>query len=200
MMTNAILNKKQICTTAGMVTVYNFDGLTGEYSHPSVEVLPVGVGIPAHGCTEKPPAEKTGWAVIRNAENTAWLSVPDHRGETVYCTQTGASVPVTTPGEYPDNTTRLVPATDFDTWSGTEWVTDTDAQSAAAVQHARMKRDELILEAEARSSDWKVDLMLGMLSDEDQSRLIAWRGYIKQLQSLDTSAPEHITWPELPTC
>jgi len=197
-MVKAKMNGEQIATSAGDVTVFNYDGETREYLSSSVEYLPEGVGIPANSCMDAPGESKEGFAICRNADFTAWEYVADHRGETVYSTETGESVIVSLPGDYPEGTTTLAPATPYDRWNGSEWVTDTEAQHAADVEAAEQQKAALLLEAQATISLWQTELQLGIISDEDKASLIAWMNYIKAVQAVDTSKAPDITWPDKP--
>lgn len=197
-MAQAKLNNELIATEAGDITVFNYDGETREYLSSSVEYLAVGVGIPASSCTDAPGESKEGFAICRTADFTAWEYVADHRGETVYSTETGEGVPITAPGDYPENTTTLAPATPYDTWNGSEWVTDTEAQHAADVEAAEQQKTALLSEAQATISLWQTELQLGIISDEDKTSLIAWMNYIKAVQAVDTSKAPDITWPDKP--
>ncbi|EDX4213724.1 tail fiber assembly protein [Salmonella enterica subsp. enterica serovar Apapa] len=197
-MTQAKLNNEFIATVAGDITVFNYDGETREYLSSSVEYLPVGVGIPANSCTDTPGESKEYFAILRTADFTAWEYVADHRGETVYSTETGESVIVSLPGDYPEGTTTLAPATPYDKWNGSEWVTDTEAQHAADVEAAEQQKAALLLEAQATISLWQTELQLGIISDEDKASLIAWMNYIKAVQAVDTSKAPDITWPDKP--
>ncbi|MFZ5316091.1 tail fiber assembly protein [Enterobacter asburiae] len=197
-MVKAKMNGEQIATSAGDVTVFNYDGETREYLSSSVEYLPEGVGIPANSCMDAPGESKEGFAICRNADFTAWEYVADHRGETVYSTETGESVIVSLPGDYPEGTTTLAPATSYDRWNGSEWVTDTEAQHAADVEAAEQQKAALLLEAQATISLWQTELQLGIISDEDKASLIAWMNYIKAVQAVDTSKAPDIIWPDKP--
>ena len=197
-MVKAKMNDEQIATAAGDVTVFNYDGETREYLSSSVEYLPEGVGIPANSCMDAPGESKEGCAMCRTAEFTTWEYVADHRGETVYSTETGESVIVSLPGDYPEGTTTLAPATPYDRWNGSEWVTDTEAQHAADVEAAEQQKAALLLEAQATISLWQTELQLGIISDEDKASLIAWMNYIKAVQAVDTSKAPDITWPDKP--
>lgn len=197
-MTQAKLNSEFIATVAGDITVFNYDGETREYLSSSVEYLPEGVGIPANSCMDAPGESKEGFAICRTTDFTTWEYVADHRGETVYSTETGESVIVSLPGDYPEGTTTLAPATPYDRWNGSEWVTDTEAQHAADVEAAEQQKAALLLEAQATISLWQTELQLGIISDEDKVSLIAWMNYIKAVQAVDTSKAPDITWPEKP--
>ncbi|HDP0189794.1 TPA: tail fiber assembly protein [Salmonella enterica subsp. enterica serovar Concord] len=197
-MTQAKLNSEFIATVAGDITVFNYDGETREYLSSSVEYLPEGVGIPANSCMDAPGESKEGFAICRTADFTTWEYVADHRGETVYSTETGESLLVSLPGDYPEGTTTLAPATSYDKWDGSEWVTDTEAQHAADVEAAEQQKAALLLEAQATISLWQTELQLGIISDEDKASLIAWMNYIKAVQAVDTSKAPDITWPDKP--
>lgn len=197
-MTQAKLNSEFIATVAGDITVFNYDGETREYLSSSVEYLAVGVGLPANSCTDSPGESKEGFAIFRTADFTAWEYVADHRGETVYSTETGDAMMVSLPGDYPEGTTTLAPSTPYDTWNGSEWVTDTEAQQAAEVEAAEQQKATLLIEAQATISLWQTELQLGIISDEDKASLIAWMNYIKAVQAVDTSKAPDITWPDKP--
>lgn len=117
-MSEAKLNSNFIAIVAGDITVFNYDGETREYLSSSVEYLAVGVGIPANSCTDAPGESKEDFTICRSADFTAWEYVADHRGETVYSTETGEAVIISAPGDYPNDTTTLAPPTPYDTWNG----------------------------------------------------------------------------------
>lgn len=197
-MAKATLNKNGIATKAGDMTVYNFDGETLEYLSASVEFLAVGVGIPANSCTDTPAEKKDGFAVCRKAGLDGWDYVIDHRGETVYDTETGQPVEITGLGDYPDNVTTIEPLTPYDRWNGSEWVTDADAQKSGQVAAAEQKKASLLAEAQSTISLWQTELQLGIISDDDKVSLIAWMKYIQALNAVDTSTAPDIEWPVKP--
>lgn len=197
-MSEAKLNSNFIAIVAGDITVFNYDGETREYLSSSVEYLAVGVGIPANSCTDAPGESKEDFTICRSADFTAWEYVADHRGEKVYSTETGEAVIISAPGDYPDDTTTLAPPTPYDTWNGSEWVTDTKAQHAADVEAAEQQKAALLAEAQTTISLWQTELQLGIISDEDKASLIAWMKYIKAVQAVDTSKAPDITWPDKP--
>ena len=197
-MTHAELNNDQIASVAGNITVYNYDGETREYLSSSVEYLAVGVGIPALSCTDAPGEEKDGFAICRTADFIAWEYVTDHRGETIYNTKTGEALVVSLPGNYPKDTTTLAPATPYDTWNGSEWVTNTGEQHIADVEAAEQQKSAFLAEAQATISLWQTELQLGIISDEDKASLILWLTYIKELQAVTPDAAPSIKWPTPP--
>lgn len=197
-MSEAKLNSNFIAIVAGDITVFNYDGETREYLSSSVEYLAVGVGIPANSCTDAPGESKEDFTICRSADFTAWEYVADHRGETVYSTETGEAVIISAPGDYPDDTTTLAPPTPYDTWNGSEWVTDTKAQHAADVEAAEQQKAALLAEAQTTISLWQTELQLGIISDKDKASLILWLTYIKELQAVVPDAAPNIKWPTPP--
>lgn len=197
-MAKATLNKSGIATKTGGITVYNYNGETREYLASSVELLAVGVGIPANSCIDAPLDEKVGFAICRAASFDGWEYVADHRGETVYDTETGQPVEITGLGDYPDNVTTIEPLTPYDRWNGSEWVTDEDAQKSGQTLKAEQQKSSLLAEAKSTISLWQTELQLGIISDDDKASLIAWMKYIQALNVVDTSTAPDIEWPVKP--
>ncbi|EFN9915585.1 tail fiber assembly protein [Escherichia coli] len=194
-MDNAVLNSEIIATKAGNITVYNYDGETREYISTSNEYLAVGVGIPAYSCLDSPGTYKAGYAICRSADFNSWEYVPDHRGEIVYNTETGEAKEITTPGDYPENTTTIAPLTPYDKWDGEKWVTDTEAQHGAA----EAQRQSLIDTAMASISLIQLKLQAGRkLTQAETTRLNTVLDYIDVVTTTDTSTAPDVIWPELP--
>ncbi|EEZ9832952.1 TPA: tail fiber assembly protein [Escherichia coli] len=198
-MDNAVLNSEFIATKAGDITVYNYDGETREYISTSSEYLAVGVGIPAYSCLDAPGIHREGYVICRSVDFNSWGYVPDHRGETVYSTETGESKEITVPGDYPENTTTIAPLTPYDKWDGEKWVTDTEAQHSAAVEAAEAQRQSLIDAAMASISLIQLKLQAGRkLTQPENTRLNAVLDYIDAVTATDTSTAPDVIWPELP--
>lgn len=194
-MDNAVLNSEIIAMKAGNITVYNYDGETREYISTSNEYLAVGVGIPAYSCLDSPGTYKAGYAICRSADFNSWEYVPDHRGEIVYNTETGEAKEITTPGDYPENTTTIAPLTPYDKWDGEKWVTDTEAQHGAA----EAQRQSLIDTAMASISLIQLKLQAGRkLTQAETTRLNTVLDYIDVVTATDTSTAPDVIWPELP--
>ncbi|EOW4269428.1 tail fiber assembly protein [Escherichia coli] len=181
------------------MTVYNYNGETMEFTSASLEYLPVGVGVPGNSCVDAPGSKKDGFAIRRNADLTGWEYVADHRGETVYSTETGEPVSVSQLGEYPEGTTTKAPDTPYDKWDGQKWVTDADAQHSAAVEAAEAQRQSLIDAAMASISLIQLKLRAGRnLTQAETARLNAALDYIDAVEATDTSTAPDVIWPELP--
>ncbi|MGP3591548.1 tail fiber assembly protein [Vagococcus sp. WN89Y] len=197
-MTKAILNTNLLATEAGDIVVYNFAASTREFLSRTVEYLAAGVGIPANACTDAPPAEKAGFVMCRNSDNSGWQPVADHRNETVYDTASGLPMHITAPGDYPPNTTREKPASEFDTWDGSGWVLDDLAQKSAQHAAAENEKAQRLREAKEHINLWQTQLQLGMLSDSDKKSLIDWMNYIQALQAIDPANAPDLAWPAQP--
>ncbi|EFB9700156.1 tail fiber assembly protein [Escherichia coli] len=69
---------------------------------------------------------------------------------------------------------------------------------------AEKKRQSLLNEAKDITSDWKTELELGTISDDDKARLTQWMAYIKAVKALDLSQVSDessynaIEWPVPP--
>lgn len=63
---------------------------------------------------------------------------------------------------------------------------------------AEQKRQKLLIQANTITADWRTELALGIISDDDKSKLTAWMQYIKAVKVVDTSTAPDITWPETP--
>ena len=81
-----------------------------------------------------------------------------------------------------------------------EWVADAPYTRTHAddVADAVALREQLKAEAEETMSGWVLDLTLGLISDEDKQKLIAWRLYVKELDALELDAAPEIEWPPRP--
>lgn len=183
---------------AGEIVVFNYDSHTRAYLSQSAEYLPVGVSIPANACTDKPLKAKSGYVVCRNSKLTGWEYQADHRGETVWNTETGESMQITAPGDYPVNTTLYEPATPYDKWNGERWVTDEEAQKTAEVAQANATKAALITNASEQIAPLQDAVDLDMATDDEKACFDAWRKYRVLLTRVDTSSAPAITWPEAP--
>lgn len=81
-----------------------------------------------------------------------------------------------------------------------EWITDPPYVRTHEddVRDAETCRHNLIAEAEKTMAGWILDLNLGLISEEDKQKLIAWRLYVKALDALVLDAAPEIEWPPRP--
>ncbi|MFW7207616.1 MULTISPECIES: tail fiber assembly protein [Enterobacter] len=197
-MVMAKLNSEHIAIMAGEITVFNYDGATGEYLSSSVEYLVEGVGIPALSCIDAPGVALEGFTICRTSDLSAWEYLADHRSETVYSTKTGQRVTISLPGDYPKDTTTEAPGTPYDKWNGSQWLTDLKALHAADVVTAEKTKTELLAEATAIIAPLTDAQTGGYIEDADVSRLAEWQRYRYQLTKVDISTAPAITLPPKP--
>ncbi|WP_105659292.1 tail fiber assembly protein [Cronobacter dublinensis] len=71
-------------------------------------------------------------------------------------------------------------------------------------ERAETARKKLLNEANTVTADWRVELMLGAITDEDKASLTAWMVYIRELKALDLTGTTDeegynaIAWPHKP--
>lgn len=195
-MNQAILDNNYIATTSGVVTVFNYDGVTGEYLDSCEEYLSEGIGLPANACIDAPPKTKVGYIACRVSD--MWEVVEDHRGKTLYSTETAQTITISELGELPVNSTTLAPTTPYDKWSGKKWVTDKAAQHAADIVTATHQRAKLIATANAAITPLADAVDLGMATEAETALLNNWRRYRVQLNRIEIDTAPDIVWPELP--
>ncbi|MBD2782797.1 tail fiber assembly protein [Xenorhabdus szentirmaii] len=197
-MNNAVLGKNNIATLAGNITVYNYSEITGEYLSTTIEYLAVGVGIPAHSCTDEPPIASTGMAICRTRDNLAWERIPDHRGKTAYHTGTQQALSINYIGELEPEHILLAPKTQFDKWDGTRWVTDTAKQREHEIQQTESQKQYRMSQTLNSIAPLQYAVDLDMATDGERAALTAWKKYYVLLNRVDCSAAPDIDWPNAP--
>ncbi|MBQ4775248.1 tail fiber assembly protein [Pectobacterium versatile] len=194
---NAELNENGLAIDAGWITVYHVNPTTREYQSASYEYVMQGVGLPADSYADEPQLPPVGQALRRSADGKAWEQVPDHRGQTVYSTETRQAQTVSQFGELPEGFTLLAPATEFDKWNGKTWVIDKDAQAAAALQFAQQELATRKTAATSRINELTYAIDLDIATDAEKAALTAWQKYAVLLSRVDVNATD-IEWPEQP--
>ncbi|QHP53661.1 tail fiber assembly protein [Pectobacterium carotovorum subsp. carotovorum] len=195
---NAELNEHGLAINTGWITVYHVNPTTREYQSASYEYVMQGVGLPADSYADEPQLPPVGQALRRSADGKAWEQVPDHRGQTVYSTETRQAQTVTQFGELPENMTFLAPATEFDQWNGTTWVTSLEAQQLATTKSLQQELAARRATANTQIAELNYAMDLAIATDEEQERLTQWKIYLVTLNRIDlTAAP--VVWPVAPS-
>ncbi|MEN4562317.1 tail fiber assembly protein [Pantoea agglomerans] len=71
-------------------------------------------------------------------------------------------------------------------------------------ERAEQQRKNHIATANETTADWRTELQLGVISDDEKSALVIWMAYIRALKSLDLSAVDSeaafdaVEWPAMP--
>ncbi|WP_313679068.1 tail fiber assembly protein [Pantoea vagans] len=195
-MVKVTLDKNGLAKSAGTLTVYNYDAVSGEFTGSNDEYLAQGVGLPANACITAPPAAKAGSVALYL--NGSWQVIADHRGEMVYSVNDGAAVLISEPGDYPADTTPFKPATAWDKWDGEKWVTDSAEEKASAVKEANERQAKLIAEANSITQAWQTQLRLEIITESDKASLMDWMKYVQAVQAVRTEDAPDVKWPEKP--
>lgn len=191
----AVFDNNLLATKAGTVTVFHFDMTSREFLGTEEVYIHVGVGLPAFSCLDEPPVQSEYQVAVRSDDNLSWSVTDDHRGITVYDIQTLASHVITEPGPIPDIVTTIVPATPYDKWDGSVWVTDSAAKHAAEVACADKQKLDLIAQASSKIEVLQDAVSLNMATEIEKSYLIELQTYRVLLNRVDTSAAPDIQWP-----
>ena len=64
------------------------------------------------------------------------------------------------------------------------------------IASAEQEKQSRLAHANAVIADWRTDLLLGTINDEDKEKLVVWMRYIKDVKAVDTSTVPK--WPVLP--
>ncbi|MFP1927394.1 tail fiber assembly protein [Lonsdalea quercina] len=64
---------------------------------------------------------------------------------------------------------------------------------------AESKRVQLLNHADEVVKDWRVELALDEISDEDKAELSAWMAYKRAVKAVDVSTAPEISWPVGPS-
>lgn len=183
---------------AQTITVYNLRADTLEFIGAGDAYIPPHTGLPAY-CTEiAPPAASAGKVAVFNDSALVWSMVEDHRGKTIFDTETGLPMLVTELGPLPENTTSLAPDGQYQKWNGTEWVPDDEAEKAAQLREADNKKKSLMRTANDTIAPLQDAVDLGMATPEEEASLLEWKEYRVELNRVDTSTAPDIEWPEVP--
>lgn len=195
-MTSVVFDDTGLATTPGLVRVFYFHSESKEFCGWSDEYIHEGVSIPGNSTLIDPGEEVFGKVAL--FEKDSWVNYDDHRGDIVYSTVDGTQMVVDYVGEIRKEHTLVSPSTPYDKWNGSKWVTDVNAKRDAEVIHATNHQKFLLDEANTKTSDWKIELTLGIISDDDKTKLIEWMKYIKTVKNIDVSSAPDIDWPQPP--
>ncbi|MNB62544.1 Caudovirales tail fiber assembly protein [compost metagenome] len=66
------------------------------------------------------------------------------------------------------------------------------------IAEAEQYRQQLLQQNDEVTADWRVELMLGDISDGDKEKLSEWMAYKKAVKAVDISMAPDITWPKPP--
>lgn len=188
-----VFDNNGLAIQSGDMRCFYYDGITGEYTDWSDEFISIGVSMPGNSTDIDPGDESSGEVAVFTNDSWEWKA--DHRGTTVYSTEDGTTSTIDYIGEIKDGYTEKAPGTPYDKWDGSEWLTDADAQHAAAVVEAEAKQSALRTVAD-NEIEWRQDAVdVGIATEEETAALAEWKKYRVLLMRVDTADPD---WPTLP--
>ncbi|EGG3068887.1 DUF4376 domain-containing protein [Salmonella enterica] len=122
--------------TPQTIKIYNLRSDTNEFIGAGDAYIPPHTGLPAN-CTDiAPPDIPASHIAVFDPETETWSLNEDHRGETVYDTQTGNQIYISEPGPLPENTTTQAPTSSVDKFENGKWVAD--LATALSQKHAEI--------------------------------------------------------------
>lgn len=173
---------------AQTIKVYNLRADTNEFIGESDAYIPPHTGLPAD-CTDiKPPSIPDGCVAVFDDVKKNWSTIEDLRGCVVFSIDNGKEIFIDELGPLPEKTTSVSPNGPYQKWDGDKWVDDDEAVKAAYQSQAESERQRRISAAEETMADWRVELQLETISDDDKKNLGLWINYKKELRSLDLSS------------
>ncbi|HEO0718007.1 TPA: tail fiber assembly protein [Yersinia enterocolitica] len=195
---SAILDDHQLASQAGWVTLYHYDADSLEYVSAGMEYLPLGIGLPAYSVADAPVIQpKTDMALVRDLSANQWVTVADHRHQTVYGIETKNESIIFALGPIPKNKTLIQPMHEFDIWTGTAWEVDQQALKARHIATAAQQKTALIKQVSEH-----INILLDAIAMDNQQtdiqQLAALKQYRVALLRINTSTAPEIDWPELP--
>ena len=195
----AQLDENGFAVNDGYAQIYQYHGVTKEYTGTQMVFVLKSFGIPADSCLDAPDVPVAeNMAIVRTSDGKSWLHVPDYRGSVAYDKETKHLTEITELGGLPDNLTLDAPETPFDKWNGKKWVTDKSEQLAYEIAVAESQKQSLLAEAEQEIAMLERKVRLNMATDEDKVKLNEWEIYSVKVSDVDTSTAPDITWTAKP--
>lgn len=188
----------EMTDTARTIRIFNLRADTQEFIGAGDAYIAPRTGLPAY-CTEiEPPEIPKGFAGVFDHETGEWSVLEDHRGLTVYRTDSGVAERITELGPLPDGVTSLAPDGSYQKWDGSQWVADPEAEKKAQVRDAESMKKALMQAAGETISTLQDAVELELATDDETAQLEQWKKYRVLLNRIDTSTAPEISWPKQP--
>lgn len=183
---------------AQTIRVFNLLDGTNEFIGESDAYIPPHTGLPANSTDIAPPEIPAGFAAIFDTTINSWGLIEDHRGKTVYYTETGDAKTISKLGALPENVTCIPPDGEYKKWDGNKWVTDDSAKYQAQISYANSKKNELLKHASGEIAILQDAVDLGIATDEEMILLNEWRKYRVLVNRLNDDDIIQMKIPETP--
>lgn len=181
---------------AQTIRVFNYLDGTNEFIGESDAYIPPHTGLPANSTDIAPPDIPAGFAAVFNADEMKWHLMEDHRGKTVYSTETGVAVTVSEPGSLPENVTSVSPDGEYQRWNGSQWVTDEEARRNALINQAAEKKAGLLKQMGEQIAVLQDAVDFGEATPEEQEQLTALRKLRIKLNRIQPENAPDIDWSD----
>ncbi|EEU9510543.1 tail fiber assembly protein [Escherichia coli] len=181
---------------AQTIRVFNYLDGTNEFIGESDAYIPPHTGLPANSTDIAPPDIPAGFAAVFNADEMKWHLMEDHRGKTVYSTETGVAVTVSELGSLPENVTSVSPDGEYQRWNGSQWVTDEEARRNALINQAAEKKAGLLKQMGEQIAVLQDAVDFGEATPEEQERLTALRKLRIKLNRIQPENAPDIDWSD----
>ncbi|MED8729564.1 tail fiber assembly protein [Escherichia marmotae] len=179
---------------AQTIRVFNYLDGTNEFIGESDAYIPPHTGLPANSTDIAPPDIPAGFAAVFNADEMKWHLMEDHRGKTVYSTETGVAVTVSELGSLPENVTSVSPDGEYQCWNGSQWVTDEEARRNALINQAAEKKTGLLKQMGEQIAVLQDAVDFGEATPEEQEQLTALRKLRIKLNRIQPENAPDIDW------
>ncbi|KLP38088.1 tail fiber assembly protein [Enterobacter ludwigii] len=180
------------------ITIFNLRADTLEFIGAGDAYIPAHTGLPAYSTDIEPPSSPAGSVAVFSDADSTWSLIEDHRGKTVFDTETGNAVFISELGSLPENTTSLSPDGQYMKWDGSKWVKDDAAERAATVADAQNTKSSLMQEASSTIALLQDAVDLDMATDDDIQSLTEWKTYRVLLSRVNPEDAPDIDWPDTP--
>ncbi|AEJ56048.1 MULTISPECIES: tail fiber assembly protein [Enterobacteriaceae] len=181
---------------AQTIRVFNYLDGTNEFIGESDAYIPPHTGLPANSTDIAPPDIPAGFAAVFNADEMKWHLMEDHRGKTVYSTETGVAVTVSELGSLPENVTSVSPDGEYQRWNGSQWVTDEEARRNALINQAAEKKAGLLKQMGEQIAVLQDAVDFGEATPEEQEQLTALRKLRIKLNRIQPENAPDIDWSD----
>jgi hypothetical protein len=201
----AVLDEDGFAINDGWFLCHTMHWQTREYMSSSDVWIVRSTGLPGDSFADAPGDPVVGFSYIRNQHNESWDLIADFRGTTIYDKATRTPSVVSMLGAIPETHTTTPPSSQFDVWDDQQgaWVKDEAQEHVWLIQQAVYQRQSLMSEASQEIAvlvDALDPAIISDPSDDDQTKLLAWKTYRVDLSKIDQqpSYPDAINWPIKP--
>jgi Caudovirales tail fibre assembly protein. len=179
---------------AQTIIVYNLRSDTNEFIGSGDAYIPPHTGLPANSTSIAPPEDVIGKVSVFDSEKQAWSQIEDHRGETVFNTESTLPLYINELGPLPSGTTSIAPEGVYQKWDGEKWIKDEKAEKAAQVQENESKKNDLMQQVNTQILPLQDAVDLDMATEEEKAQLLSLKKYRVLLGRVDVNDP---VWPSV---